>query len=143
MVQRTDSPWADGGNRRPPELSPLEVEIMNVVWELGECTSAEVIKAFREVRPLADTTVRTVLANIRRKGYLALVPTVDRAHRFKATVDRIEVARRSLQSFVARHFRGSTREAIHFLLDQECIGEADIHEIRRLIDRHKSRRGLT
>ena len=143
MTQRTDPAGHDGGRRRPPELSALETDVMNVVWELGECTSAEVIEAFRRIRPLADTTIRTVLTNIRRKGYIELVPTVERAHRFRATVKRTEVARRSLQSFVARHFRGSTREAICFLLDQEVIGEADIREITRIIERHRRRQGLT
>ena len=140
MVQRFEPDRQPGAARSSPELSPLEFEIMNVVWELGDCSSAEVIKAFRKVRPLADTTIRTVLSNIRRKGYLELVPTVDRALRFRPTIPRSEVARRSLQSFVARHFRGSTREAICFLLEQQCMGEADIREIARIVERHRHRR---
>lgn len=141
MVPRIDPHRQPGSARPDPELSPLELEIMNVVWELGECTSADVIKAFRRVRPLADTTIRTVLTNIRRKGHLELVPTVDRALRFRATVERSEMARRSLQTFVSRHFRGSTREAICFLLEQQCMGEADIREIAKIVERHRLRIG--
>ena len=66
------------GKGQLTELSGLELEVMNLVWKLGECTSADVIEAYNEVRPLADTTIRTVLTNIRRKGYLELIPSIDR-----------------------------------------------------------------
>ena len=61
-----------------PELSRLELEIMDVVWELGDCSSAEVIAAYRKKRPLAPTTIRTVLTNLRKKGYLEPIPTIER-----------------------------------------------------------------
>gem|GEM_PF-757006 len=141
MAQRIDLDRIPSVARPGPELSPLEFEVMNVVWELGECTSADVIKAFSRVRPLADTTIRTVLSNIRRKGYLELVPTIDRALRFRSTVSRSEVSRRTLQTIVARHFQGSIREAISLLLENRSIGEADIREIARIVERHRLRHG--
>ena len=62
-----------------PELSRLELAVMGVVWELGDCSSAEVIAAFTKRRRLAVTTIRTVLANLRKKGYLELRSPTDRA----------------------------------------------------------------
>lgn len=61
------------------DLPPLELAVMDIIWELGECGSREVIDAYNAAaaRPLADTTVRTVIASLRRKGYVEPVPTID------------------------------------------------------------------
>jgi len=122
-----------------PELSDLELEIMNVVWELGACTSAEVIDAVRKTRRLADTTIRTVLSNIRKKGYIEQVPSMQRGYRFRPTVDREKVARRSLKKLIGNLFDGSARGAIMQLIGDESIADSDLKEIRKLIDERKSR----
>jgi predicted transcriptional regulator len=121
-----------------PELSRLEMEIMDVVWELGECSSAEVIARYTKKRDLAPTTIRTVLAKLRKKGYLAPVPTIERGFRLRALVNRDSVARRTLKGLVQSLFGGSPRQAIAHLLKDENIDEADLEDIRRLID---SKRG--
>jgi BlaI family penicillinase repressor len=115
-------------------LSPLELEVMGVVWELGDCGSAEVIDAMAKVRSLAPTTVRTVLSKLREKGYVELIPTIERGYRFRAAVPRESVARRSLKDLLASLFQGSPREAIAYLLDDADMSDADFEEIRRMIE---------
>jgi predicted transcriptional regulator len=124
-----------------PELSALELEVMDVVWELGECSSAEVIAALARSRTLADTTVRTVLSNIRKKGYLQPVPSLDRGFRLRPTVSREAVARRSLGKLVSKLFRGSAREAIAYLIDDRDISDDELDAIRHMIDQHKTTGG--
>jgi predicted transcriptional regulator len=130
-----------GRSGRRPELSGLELEIMNVVWDLGECSSAEVIHECRNRRRLADTTIRTVLSNIRRKGYLETVPSVERGFRFRATVSRQAIAQRSLKQLVKNLFQGSPQDAIAYLIDDEDITETELSEIRSLVEQHKRHRG--
>jgi predicted transcriptional regulator len=122
--------------KQRPELSPLELEVMNVIWELGECTSADVINQFTKKRKLANTTIRTVLANIRKKGYLDVVPSVEPRVRFKPRVSKRSVARRNVRQLLANMFGDSPREAIEFLLEEEDIDRAELDEIRRLIEEH-------
>jgi len=125
--------------RENPELSRLETEIMDVVWRLGECSSAEVIANYSKAnsaasRRLAPTTIRTVLANLRRKGYLKPVPTIEPGFRLRPVVARESVVRRTLKSLVAGLLGGSPRQAIAYLLKDENLNDADLEEIRRLVD---------
>jgi predicted transcriptional regulator len=122
------------GKEERPELSRLETEIMDVIWGLGECSSAQVIAAYSRRRKLAPTTIRTVLSNLRKKQYLEPVPTIERGFRLRATVNRDAVARKSLKSLVTRLFGGSPRQAIAYLLKAEEIDESDLDDIRRLLD---------
>ena len=124
--------------KQSPELSPLELEVMNVIWELGECTSADVINDFTKKRKLANTTIRTVLANIRKKGYLEVVPSVEPRVRFRPRISKRTVARRSVRQLLRNMFGDSPREAIEFLLEEEDIDRTELDEIRRLLDDHAS-----
>lgn len=116
-----------------PELSRLEQEVMNIVWQLEECSSAEVIEAYARERQLAKTTIRTVLTNLRKKGYLEKVPTVERGFRLRPVVSRETVARRTLKNMVGTLFGGSPRYVVSCLLKESKLDEAELEEIRRML----------
>ncbi len=122
------------GRKQMPELSPLELEVMNVIWGLGECTSADVITEYTKKRKLANTTIRTVLANIRKKGYLEVIPSVEPRIRFRPGVTKKSVTRRTMKQLLSNMFSDSPREAIAFLLEEGDIGAAELDEIRKLLD---------
>jgi len=122
-----------------PGLSSLELAVMDVVWDLGDCTSAQVTTEFRKRRPLAPTTIRTVLTNLRNKGYIEQLPTAGRVLLLRPAVPRESVARRSLRKLLASLFRGQPKQAIAFLLDDSDMDERDLDEIRRMIDSHQAK----
>ena len=125
---------------RLPELSRLEREIMQVVWALGECSSSEVIAAHTREPALAGTTIKTVLANLRKKGYVEIVPSMERGYRLRPTVAREQVARRSIRHLLADFFDGSPRHAVAYLLNDPDITAEDLEEIRRMVEtRNKER----
>jgi predicted transcriptional regulator len=119
-----------------PELSPLELEVMNVIWELGECTSADVITEFTKKRRLANTTIRTVLSNIRKKGYLEVVPSVEPRIRFRPRVTKRTVTRRTVKQLLQNMFEDSPREAIAFLLEEEDIDGNELEEIKKMLEEY-------
>jgi predicted transcriptional regulator len=116
------------------ELSPLELDVMNVIWELGECTSARVIVEFQKRRSLANTTIRTVMSNIRRKGYIEMVPSVGSRSLFRATVSKESVARRALGRLTEALFDGSPAKTIAFMLEDGTFDASEAVEVRRLLD---------
>ncbi len=129
------------GEASPLELSDLELQVMNVVWDLGECSSAEVIDGYTTaVRPLAPTTIRTVLTNIEKKGFLERVPSLDRGHRYRPAVTRESVARSSMKDLVSNLFQGSPKSALTCLLRDRRLREEDLDEIRDLIAEHDRKR---
>jgi len=49
-------------------LSTLELEIMDVVWHYGACSIGDIVKQINKKRPLAYTTVATVVSRLVEKG---------------------------------------------------------------------------
>src|SRR5437764_15448899 len=121
---------------RPP-LSGLELEVMNLVWDLGQPTSGDIVEAFTKHRPLAPTTIRTVLTKIEEKGYVERVPTTERALRYRPSFPREAVATQTLQQLVGRLFGGSPKAAIAQLLADEALDAAELDDIQKMVSRRR------
>ena len=86
-------------------LTPLELEIMQVLWETGPCTVSEMQPKLRA--ELAYTTVQTMLNVLLRKNKVNRVQE-GRAFRYRATVTRERATGGALSDLVKRMFGGST-----------------------------------
>ena len=95
-------------------LTPLELDIMKAVWRRNPITVKDVQSAIRDDRPLAYTTVMTVLYRLYLKGFLTRTLRA-KAHYYQPRVDFADV-RDAVVSGVIRHFfRGSRDEFVQFL----------------------------
>lgn len=118
-----------------PELTGLELELMRVIWERGTATAAEIGEALGPRRPLAGTTIHTVLANLRRKGSIEPVPTVERALRFAPRIPRDQVATRTLRQVMQNFFGNSPQRLMAHLLREESVSEAELGELKKLLNK--------
>src|ERR1700741_3105556 len=82
MAKRRSRPRVPEG-----DLTPAQLELMDLVWERGELSAVDAHAALRTRRPVAPTTVLTLLRRLEKRGFL--VHRVDgRAHLYRATRDR-------------------------------------------------------
>jgi predicted transcriptional regulator len=79
-------------------LGPLEVAVMEILWEGGESNVREVVH--RLGRPLAYTTVMTTLDRLFKKGLLARRKS-DRAFFYSPTLNRAQWEHKRAGDFVA------------------------------------------
>jgi predicted transcriptional regulator len=80
-------------------LGPLESEVMEAVWRLGDTTVRDVHADLAPSRDLAYTTIMTTMARLAAKGLLER-DTAGLAHRYRPTVSREEYARSTVTSVV-------------------------------------------
>ena len=112
-------------------LGGTEMEVLREVWALGQATARQVHD--RMERPVAYTTVTTVIKNLADKGYLSY-------HRDGATFvytaarPADEVRQSVVASVVDKVFGGSARTLIQTLAGHESLTPADQAEVRRLLD---------
>ena len=113
-------------------LSRRERQIMDVVYQRGRATAAEVLDALPD--PPSYSAVRALLRVLEEKGHLRHRRDGAR-YVFLPTVPR-ETARRSALARVVRtFFGGSTEAAVAALIDQSSLSDADLDRLRDLIDR--------
>jgi predicted transcriptional regulator len=68
-------------------FTEVELELMNAIWDLGECTVKDVQEALPKDRELAYTSVATMMKILEQKGALKSEKK-DRAHTFEPLVSR-------------------------------------------------------
>ena len=117
--------------RRPGPLTEAELEIMHVVWGLGDATVKQVHDVLSARRPVAYTTVMTMLGLLARKGHLKREES-GKAFVYRPAHPKGRVVSKMLDDFVARVFHGSARPLVLALLKDRKISKRDLDEISRL-----------
>lgn len=120
-------------------LSDLQLALMRVLWERGEASTAEVVEALHEAgRPLAHTTVATLLTRLEKRG-MTSVTRDGRQLRYRAAVDEPEVQRSMVSGLLSNLFQGQPSRLMSHLLNEGEIGEDDLAKMRALLARRGGR----
>ncbi|MHB9081796.1 MAG: BlaI/MecI/CopY family transcriptional regulator [Pirellulaceae bacterium] len=121
-------------------LGSLQSEVMELVWKHGEITVAQLVEAIGKRRSIMYTTVLSAVQKLEKKGWLKH-RTEGRAYVYCASRDREEVGASTLRELLRTAFSGDPRLLLSCLLDDERLSDADLKELRRLVeDRRKEDR---
>jgi predicted transcriptional regulator len=115
-------------------LSDAQLEIMNVIWERGEATVAEVWKALAGRRKVARNTVQTMIARLEEKGWLRHREE-GAAFYYQATRPRAATLRQLVRRVVDTAFGGSAEGLVLALVEDEALAPETAERIRAIIDR--------
>jgi len=93
---------------------PLELLCLKALWSLQEGNVKEVQRIVNTTRPLAYTTIMTVLERLLRKGKLTR-RKVGRAFMYAPTMPRDEMRRHAIRELLDSFFDGSEEQLLQFL----------------------------
>lgn len=115
-------------------LTDREADLMEVLWERGPSTVAEV-----HTRLKADLAYNTVLALLRTMETKGIVrrSKVGRAHRYIPAVERQNAQKAALKSVARKFFRGSTELLLLHLVSSEKLSADAVERIQRLLGRRE------
>lgn len=119
--------------RRPnPTLTPQELAIMKVIWRLGRTTVRDVYEALRAERPIAYTTVMTMMRILEDKGYLTK-SSADRAFVYAPARPRQQVVGAMVKDFVDRVFDGASGSLLVHLAKDNRLTAKQRQTIEQLV----------
>ena len=109
-------------------LTRFELEIMDVLWRLGEASVREVRDALTEKKRPAYTTVQTIVQRLEQKGAVRRTRKIGNALMFAPTVTRKSAYRRVIDEMLAL-FGGSARPVVAHLLES---GKLTLEDLKAL-----------
>jgi BlaI family penicillinase repressor len=121
------------------QLTDLQIAIMRVLWERGQATVAEICDALRPDRPLALTTVATLLSRLEKRGVVSH-ETRARQYVYRALVSESDVRRSMVSELTERLFDGDVAEMMSHLLTGREISPGDLDRIKAMLDEHAGRK---
>jgi len=102
-------------------LGPLEMEVLDVIWEMGRATSREIFEKMRERKKLGQSTVLTVLRRLSDRGILHRDAGGD-VYVYTPAMERHELGSRMIDDVVNRIFGGSVEPVIAHLMRKKEMG---------------------
>lgn len=117
-----------------PALAPSELEIMDVVWRLGEASINEVLDQVNELRssPLRRTTIQVQMQRLEQKGWLDHRED-GRTFLYKACREREETRATIANDMKERVFGGSAVDLVRCLVNQKKISSAELNRLKKMI----------
>lgn len=119
---------------RKTHLAELQMAIMQVLWEQGQATVAEVRESLAPNRPLAHTTVATMLTKMERNGQVTR-GTQGRVNVFRPAIKRETVERSMATDLAKRLFAGDLEQMVSHLLDARNVTPQELARLKDLIRR--------
>lgn len=117
--------------RRDVRFTDRELDIMQVLWESGSGTVADVRERLED--SLAYTTVLTMLRTLEEKGHVRREEE-GRAHRYFPRVERAEARASALRDVLHRLFGGDPETLLTHLVSERDLSPVELERMRRMLD---------
>jgi predicted transcriptional regulator len=120
--------------RTPRDIPPpLELACLRALWRLEEANVRAVQEVVAQSRPLAYTTIMTVLDRLVRKGKLTR-RKVGRSFVYAASQSRDVLRRAALRELLDGYFDGSESELLLFLRGETPVTAPILMEVEDRMD---------
>jgi BlaI family penicillinase repressor len=120
--------------RKTDNLTPLELEIMHVLWEL-EAANVQTVQQHL-ARKLAYTTVQTMLNILHRKGKVKRTLR-ERAYFYSPAVSRSQAVGQHMGDIVERLFGGSAESLVMSLVETKHLTPKKLERLQKLLEENR------
>lgn len=114
-------------------LTEAELELMTILWKLGEGSVADVQAQLPKEKPQAYTTTSTILRILEQKEVVR-ARKEGRGHVYVPVLRKEDYEARAVHHVVERVFEGAPVALARQLLRSERLTEADLAELRALLE---------
>jgi BlaI family transcriptional regulator, penicillinase repressor len=125
--------------RPQPRPTDAELAILRVLWERGASTVRQVHEALAGTRETGYTTTLKLMQIMADKGLVKRNET-ERTHVYSASAGEEQTQRQLVKDLVDRAFGGSAAQLVLRALSAEGASDAELKEIRKLIDDYREKR---
>ena len=114
-------------------LTELQLAVRRVLWVRGEATVVEVQDTLHGERPLALTTVATLLSRLEKRGVVAYRQE-GRTYVYRALVTEDAVRASMVSELAEQLFHGDVTGLVSQLLTSAEVGAEDLAKVRELVE---------
>lgn len=115
-------------------LSDLQLQVMQALWKRGEASASDVQQSLAAAhRPLALTTVSTLLTRLAKRGLLE-TRRDGRQVFFRSRVSEREVKRGMVANLLGSLFAGDPRALVAHLVKESELAPGDLEALGELLD---------
>lgn len=113
-------------------LTQKQLKIMNILWEHGSASTADIHAALQDEAGYARTTVATMLSRLEKKGFIAH-EEINNSFVYHPCVEKQDVRKHAVSSLVSSLFAGDRRALLNHLVEEGEVDRSEIDEIQEML----------
>lgn len=121
----------------PTKPTESELEILLVMWQIGQCTVRDVHDEIGRNKDTGYTTTLKLMQNMLDKGLIER-ETIQNKHLYKTVFTRQQAQATALDKIISTVFKGSTTELIVQALGQHKASKDEIDFLKNYLDQFNS-----
>jgi len=114
------------------DLSELETKVINILWRRGPSTVDDVAHALPGRKKLKDSTVRTILSRMEKKGFV-VHNAEGRTNVYRALLEPQRVAMSGVRDIIDRFLGGSVEALLVGIVDDEIVDRDELDALVRKV----------
>ena len=118
--------------------SPLELQVLSVLWENGPATVRAVLDRMPDGKQRAYTTILSILQGLEKKE-LVTKTSEGTAHVYTALSSRKKIMAPMFKDMVRNFFSGNPVDAMQQLLDTSKLSDDELDQIDQLLEERRKR----
>ena len=116
--------------KKSATLSEPQMVLMRILWAKPGATVIDVVEAMRNIRPLAHTTIATMLMRLEKRGLISSSRD-GRQLLYSANFSETEVQRSMVDELLSSVFSGNAKALLNHLVREEEIKFEDLEQLRK------------
>ncbi len=120
-----------------PKVSEAEWQVMNVLWEQSPLTVKEIVAVLSQRTDWHLETIRTLVNRLEKKGAIGYQKQGRRYH-YYPLLSQEQCVRQEAESILTRTGPAVLKPLLSAFIEQESLSEAQIEELRQLLDKKQA-----
>jgi len=121
--------------KRSKTLTEAELRLMEILWQKGRATVAEVTSSLPPP-PIAYNSVLTTMRILEQKGYVAH-EEAGRAFLYRPLIEREDAAQNAVGHLLSRFFENKTGSLALRLIESERPSDDELQRLKALIEQYE------
>lgn len=117
------------------ELTKAEERIMQVIWKLERAFVKDIIDALDDEPKPPYNTISSIVRLLEKKAYVGY-RAYGKTYEYFPAISKEDYAKTSFSKLFAGYFDNSPTSLLSFMVKQDKLSEADIEELKALINKN-------
>lgn len=117
-----------------PQISEAELEVIKILWELGEATSTQIVDRFEGKSEWKPKTIHTLITRLVSKDAVKAEKIDGKSYLYSPKITEEEYRSYANESFLKKLYNGSVNLMISTFIKEQNLTKEDINKLKKLLD---------
>lgn len=114
-------------------ISESELEVMKILWQKQEATSAEIIEELRDKSDWKPKTIQTLITRLVSKEIVQVDKSNKKSYIYSTTVSEDEYKDDASKSFLEKLYSGSINKMVLSFVKSNKLSKSEIEELKDML----------